>query len=282
MIFDLTEKMRPGDTGKRVGTRIEGSGRRGRLAFGPYEMLAAGDYLVRVNLDHRVDGGSMDRILRGLVRRAGRPEVKIAVVIDEVEVTSVPVECSQGTMDIEIPFRISEGEVRVSPIPTPREGATLLPTPGFARLAGAAWHYALVWSIDAKVNDPGLIEMEVEVFGADIGVMCLNTDGTEPAAEEIIVGSGVAQKIRFRVRSVAAVGSLVIRRTTSSEVPTRVQFSKPKVQVVTEKIVQIRIDVPAARIDLCRVEIATDTTSDRDGRPRPVRITRQDGSIETL
>jgi hypothetical protein len=46
--------------------------------------------------------------------------------------------------------------------------------------------------------------------------------------------------------------------------------------------IQIRIDVPAARIDLCRVEIATDTTSDRDGRPRPVRITRQDGSIETL
>lgn len=280
--LDLSDKMRAGDAGRRVGSRIEGVGRRGRLAYGPYEILPQGFYIAQLKFDLQPGSPSLREAFRNLLRRSDPSEVKIAVVLNEVEVRSVGIELFQGVSEIDVPFQIDAGEPRMSSSPTARPGVSFPANESFAILEGSIWEYALVWNVDAKVDAPGTIEMEIEVDGSDIGIMCLNADGTEPIGDEIIVASGVSQRIVSRVRRMSEVSALVIRRTSSSEAPTRVKFSRPQIRVEVEQELQIRIDVPAARIDLCRVEIATDTTSDRDGRPRPVRITRQDGSIETL
>ncbi len=118
--------------------------------------------------------------------------------------------------------------------------------------------------------------------GADIGVMCVNADGSSPVADEIIVTEGITQTICVRVPRLNEAGGLIIRRTSSVDTPAHLRFTAPKIQPLAESVFQMRIDIPAAQIDLCHVEIAPDLRVDRGGQPRPVRITRQDGSIETI
>lgn len=157
---DWTQRMIPERAGRKMGVEIVGTGRRGRLAYGPYETLLPGAYSAHLTLRFTPSNGILgNSVLRGLLAGVA-PKIVIGVVFSEKERCRNPIRLGPGETRVELPFFVNEAD------------------------------------------------------------------------------------------SIAAI--------------------------------QIRIDVPAARIDLCRVEIATDTTSDRDGRPRPVRITRQDGSIETL
>lgn len=159
-VRDWLALMRPERVADRIGKEIVGTGRRGRLAYGPYETLQPGAYSARLTLRHTPARGLLRRASRQLQGIPREPTIVLALVFAEAERSRHEIRLGPGETKVELPFFVNEAD------------------------------------------------------------------------------------------SIAAI--------------------------------QIRIDVPAARIDLCRVEIATDTTSDRDGRPRPVRITRQDGSIETL
>ena len=159
-VRDWSAGMIAEEAGQKRGTEIIGTGRSGRLAYGPYETLLPGAYCARLTLRHKPSPARLPRVLQGLRGGVEDPTIVVAIVLAEDERFRHDLRLGPSETLIEVPFVV-----------------------GFV-------------------------------------------DGAAP--------------------------------------------------------IQIRIDIPAAQIDLCRVEIATDPQADRGGQSRPVRITRQDGSIETI